>query len=127
MEDNKFNFPMLGIKYVLRSTGEEVEVIDAETKSRGERSEEDWITYIDSEGKEHIKEHLNIQLDFQPVTHSIIDTLAKAASVNKFPTTRNCRIFDVAKELLIKGNIRDIDYIVKQAKELVDKVGIEIE
>lgn len=138
MEEFKPTFPAVaGTKYTLRSTGEEVEVVAWHQPDIGARSayasnkasyEYDWVTYIDSEGNEHIKEPLNIQLDFKPITNSIIDTLAKAASVNKFPTTRNCRIFDVAKELYIHGGR---NYGVKEAVEiatsLVDKVGVEIE
>ena len=56
-----FAMPMTG-KSILRSTGEEVEIIDFEAKERGDRTDEDWVTYIDSNGKEHIRDHLNIQL-----------------------------------------------------------------
>ena len=48
----------IGGKSILRSTGEEVEIIDSQFGERGARTDEDWVTYIDSEGKEHIKEHL---------------------------------------------------------------------
>ena len=49
METNTFMMP-IGGKSILRSTGEEVEIIDAEIKERGARSDEDWVTYIDSNG-----------------------------------------------------------------------------
>ena len=52
-------------KYILRSTGEEVEVVAFNQAENGERNESDWVTYIDSEGNEHIREKLNIQLDFK--------------------------------------------------------------
>lgn len=51
--------------YVLRSTNEDVEVTSFNQVSKGERSHEDWVTYIDNNGVEHIKEHLNMELDFK--------------------------------------------------------------
>ena len=65
---NSFMMP-IGGKMVLRSTNEEVEIIDFQLGERGARSDEDWVTYIDSDGKEHIREHLNVQLDFKTVTN----------------------------------------------------------
>ena len=123
METNTFMMPIVG-KSILRSTGEEVEVIDFETRIRGDRSEFDWVTYIDSEGKEHIKEHLNIQLDFKPVINDTFNKVFDFAKDNKMPTTRNSRIFEVAKELVLKFQC-DIEEAVRKATELVDKVGIE--
>jgi hypothetical protein len=122
MEDKTFMIPPIGGKSILRNTGEEVEIIDAEIKERGARSDEDWVTYIDSEGKEHIKEHLNIQLDFKPVVNDTFNKVFDFAK-DKVPTTRNSRIFEVAKELVIKGNT--VNTAVSIATQLVDEVGIE--
>ena len=124
MESN-FMIP-IGGKMVLRSTNEEVEVIDSQIKERGTRSDEDWVTYIDSKGKQHIKEHLNIQLDFKTVANDAFDKMFDFAT-NKIPTTRNNRIFEVAKALYL-DNDRDysIEDAVKIATQLVDEVGIEI-
>lgn len=127
MESNTFMMP-IGGKMVLRSTGEEVEVIDSQVKERGARSDEDWVTYIDSEDKEHIKEHLNLQLDFKPVMNNIFNKVFDFATKNNFPTTRNNRIFEVAKALYL-DNERDysIEEAVQVATQLVDEVGIETE
>ena len=125
MEDKTYMIPPIGGKSILRSTGEEVEIIDAEIKERGARSNEDWVTYIDSNGKEHIKEHLNIQLDFKPVVNDTWNSMFDWAKNNKMPTTRNCRIFEVAKELIKAGWDYSIDDAVEVATNLVDKVGIE--
>ena len=92
MENKTFMMP-IGGKSILRSTGEEVEIIDSEIKERGARSDEDWITYIDSKGNEHIKEHLNIQLDFKPVVNDTWNKVFDFATKSKTPTTRNGRIF----------------------------------
>lgn len=125
MEDKTFMIPPIGGKSILRSTGEEVEIIDFEIKERGDRSEFDWVTYIDSEGVEHIKEHLNMQLDFKPVVNDTWNKVFDFAKGNKMPTTRNCRIFEVAKELVKNGS--HVSNAVSIARQLVDEVGIETE
>lgn len=124
MESN-FMIPPFGGKSILRSTGEEVEIIDNEVKERGARSEEDWVTYIDSNGNEHIKEHLNLQLDFKPVINDTWNKVFDFAKGNKMPTTRNCRVFEVAKELVKNGS--QVSTAVSVARRLVDEVGIETE
>lgn len=132
MEDRTYMIPPIGGKSILRSTGEEVEIIDSYLPNRGTRTEPnpmlheegDWVTYIDSEGKEHIKEHLNIQLDFKTVINDTWNKVFDFAKDNKMPTTRNCRIFEVAKELVLKFQC-DVEEAVRKATELVDKVGIE--
>ena len=45
------------------------------------------------------------------------------AKSSKIPTTRNYKIFEVAKELVKNGS--HVNSAVSTAKELVDKVGIE--
>ena len=128
MEDKTYMIPPIGGKSILRSTGEEVEIIDAEVKERGARNDEDWVTYIDSKGTEHIKEHLNIQLDFKPVVNDTWNKVFDFAKGNKMPTTRNSRIFEMAKELYLNGNRGcGIDEAVRVATNLVDRVGIETE
>lgn len=124
MEANTFMMP-IGGKSILRSTGEEVEIIDSYFKERGARSDEDWVTYIDSNGKEHIKEHLNLHLDFKPVVNDTWNSMFDWAKNNKMPTTRNCRIFEVAKELVKNGS--PVSTAVSVARRLVDEIGIETE
>lgn len=124
MEDKTFMIPPFNSKYIIRKTGEEVEIIDSEIRYRGDRSEYDWVTYIDSNGNEHIREHLNIQLDFKPVVNDTWSNVFDFAN-NKMPTTRNCRIFETAKEFIKIGRHYSIDYAVEEATKLVDKVGIE--
>lgn len=135
MENKTFMMP-IGGKSILRSTGEEVEVIDFNLPNRGMRTEPkdltfvegDWVTYIDSNGNEHIKEHLNIQLDFKSVVNNTWSKVFDFAKNNKMPTTRNSRIFEVAKELYLNGNRGyGINEAVEVAINLVDKVGIETE
>jgi hypothetical protein len=72
VEDKTYMIPHFFVgKSILRSTGEEVEIVDAEIKERGAANEEDWVSYIDSNNVEHIKEHLNIQFDFKQTTFFI--------------------------------------------------------
>lgn len=125
--ENKTYMTPFGGKNILRSTGEEVEIIDCEIKLRGDRSDEDWVTYIDSNGKEHIREHLNIQLDFKPIVSDTWNKLLDYTKSNKLPTTRNCRIFEVAKEILLKDWGMNYKDAVENATKFVDEVGIETE
>lgn len=129
MADKIFSLPGSLCKYLLRKTEEEVEVIDFEAKERGDRTDEDWVTYIDSKGKEHIREHLNSQLDFKP-SDKLMDMFNKIMSPPEFktmelpelPSSRNCRIFEVAKDLVIHKDYK-IDVAIQKATELVDKIG----
>ncbi len=125
MENKTFTFPPLAAKYILRSTGEEVEVIDFNLPNRGMRTAPDenaigigdWVTYIDSQGQEHIREHLNVQLDFKPMSNNMFEKLFDAT---KTMSIRNSRIFETAKSLLIDGMC--INDAVDQATRLVDAV-----
>lgn len=126
MENKTFMMPPIAVpKFILRSTGEEVEVIDSEIKERGDRSEFDWVTYIDSQGKEHIREHLNIQLDFKTVSNDTFNKLLDVAKNSNTPTTKNQRIFEVAKELVVHGS--HVNSAVSIATQLVDEVGVDVE
>lgn len=123
--EQMFNIP--AIKYIIRSTGEEVEVIDFENKERGDRTELDWVSYIDSKGKEHIKEKLNIQFDFKPQPTDIFQKVFNAPVFKGMATERNRRIFDVAKELFLKYSDMSVEKAVNEATNLVDTVGLEFE
>jgi hypothetical protein len=129
--EEKFKFPVAN-KYIIRSTGEEVEVIAFNLPNKGMRTEAneniyeqgDWVTYIDSEGKEHIRETLNIQLDFKAQVSDMWDKMLDVAKVNKYPTERNRRVFDTAQKLIL-SKAMSIEDAVDTAIELVDKVGVE--
>lgn len=126
MENKTFTLPPIAVpKFILRSTGEEVEVIDSEIKERGDRSEFDWVTFIDSQGNEHIREHLNIQLDFKAASNDTFNKLLDVAKNSNTPTTKNQRVFEVAKELVKNGS--HVSTAVSVARQLVDEVGVEME
>lgn len=131
--ESSFMMP-IGGKSILRSTGEEVEVLAFNQPDKGGRSnyekhkadyEYDWVSYIDSNGVEHIKEHLNILFDFKPIVNDTWNSMFDWAKNNKMPTTRNSRIFEVAKELVKKGYMAN--KAISVATQLVDEVGIETE
>ncbi len=122
MENSLNNMPVIN-KYIIRSTGEEVEIIDNYQQNKGERSSEDWVTYIDSKGVEHIKEHLNIQLDFKP-GKDFIDLFGKVFDKPsfepiKFPSTENIRLFETAKELIVHRNM-SVEEAVNIGKQLAE-------
>lgn len=127
----EFKIPVAN-KYIIRSTGEEVEIIAFNLPNHGMRTKADdkvfeqgdWVTYIDSEGKEHIREKLNIQLDFKAQVSDMWDKMLDVAKVNKYPTDRNRRVFETAQKLIL-SKAMSIEDAVNTALELVDKVGIE--
>jgi len=113
-------------KYTLRSTGEEVEVIASNLVENGARSDGDWVTYIDSIGKEHIKEHLSIQLDFK-VCPELPDVFKKIfepvkTEFPKFPSIKNTRLFDTVKQLVVERKF-SVEKAVAKAKEIVEAVN----
>lgn len=127
MEDKTYMIPPFGSKSILRSTKEEVEIIDCCIKSRGERNDEDWVSYIDSNGNEHIKEHLNFQFDFKPIINDTWNSMFDWTK-NKMPTTRNCRIFETAKEVLVNNyKLVNVEDVIYTATKLVDTIGIDTE
>ncbi len=111
-------------KYSLRSSGETVEIVAFDMKDNGARSDGDWVSFIDSDGKEHIKEPLNLLFDFMPCDrftelHDKIANLFK--DEYKIPSVDNTRIFDTAKELIAHKSFT-IEDAIATAKELVSKV-----
>lgn len=74
METNSL-FPL---KYRLRKTDELVEIVAWETVEKGARNENDWVSYIDAQGNEHIKEHMTLEWDFviqTPFEKGFLDAL----------------------------------------------------
>ena len=108
--NNCFGIPGTVAKYIIRKTGEEIEVVAFNNESNGERSDKDWVTFIDSNRQEHIKEHLNIQLDLK-ASNGFNDTLEKLMkfSPQKQPSYLNVRLYETTKDLVINGFKDDID------------------
>lgn len=121
--EEKFKVDTPVKNYAIRATGEEVEVTSFNQPSKGERSEEDWVTYIDKDGVEHIKEHLNMELDFvtSDVMIKYLSELFKPTKFEtkpiKFPGINIGRTFEVAKGLYVNG--MDTDAAIDKAIEFV--------
>ena len=101
MENNSL-FPL---KYRLRKTDEPVEIVAWETADKGARSESDWVSYIDADGNEHIKEHLTLEWDF--VIDSPLDKVLSGgwgSGLDKFDPWETRRYELVKEFVMVKGN-----------------------
>ena len=92
-------------KCVLRKTGETVEVLASYNPGEGARTQNDWVSFIDSEGNEHIREHLNIQFDFKDGDNlwqkQMEKLLEQAKSIDQWEQRR----YDLVKEfVMLKGD-----------------------
>lgn len=119
MENNSL-FPL---KYRLRKTDELVEIIAWETADKGARNESDWVSYIDAQGVEHIKEHLTLEWDFvidNPLEKTLFggfgDTLSK---IDVWEPRR----YELSKEFLLhgladsaRGSVAMADFLIEELK-----------
>ena len=99
METNSL-FPL---RCRIRKTGELVEIVAWETADKGNRSESDWVSYIDASGVEHIKEHLTLEWDFviqTPFEKGFLDALKP-----DLPTFDpwESRRYDLVKEYVLRS------------------------
>lgn len=123
MENNSL-FPL---KYRLRKTDEAVEVIAWETVEKGARNENDWVSFIDSEGKEHVKEHLTLEWDL--VIDNPFDSLMTKWEPMKLPEFDpwEQRRYELVKEMFLTAYKEDVflstcivSDLVKHADEVID-------
>ena len=99
METNSL-FPL---KYRLRETDEPVEIVAWETADKGARSENDWVSYIDAGGNEHIKEHLTLEWDFvleSPFENDILKKFVKGELPQFDPWEQ--RRYELVKEYVLR-------------------------
>lgn len=108
------------LKYRLRKTGEQVEIVAWETTVKGARNENDWVSYIDSHGNEHIMERLTLEWDF--VIDSPFDKMLSGGweSLGKLDPWE-ARRYDLAKEFVTEG-LAEIEDAVAMADELIAKL-----
>ena len=95
------------MKYRLRKTDELVEIVAWETADKGARSESDWVSYIDANGNEHVKEHLTLEWDFviqTPFEKGFMD--AFTTDLPKFDVWE-ARRYELAKEYVLRDLARD--------------------
>ena len=95
------------LKYRLRKTDEPVEIVAWETAEKGSRSENDWVSYIDSDGNEHIKEHLTLEWDFvtqDPFGGGIMSSLSDyIAKMDNWEPRR----YELVKEYVLRDLAKD--------------------
>lgn len=120
MEQNSL-FPL---KYRLRKTDELVEIVAWETADKGARSESDWVSYIDSAGVEHIKEHLTLEWDF--VIDSPLEKIISGGFGSSLPAFDpwEARRYELVKEMYFDREHYDVtflgyDGLVKMADEII--------
>ena len=103
MENNSL-FPL---KYRLRKTDELVEIVAWETAEKGARSENDWVSYIDSAGVEHVKERLTLEWDF--VIDSPLESMMKQFEPMKLPELDpwEARRYELVKEYVLRDLAND--------------------
>ena len=133
MENNSL-FPL---KYRLRKTDEPVEIVAWETAEKGARSENDWVSYIDSNCNEHIKEHLTLEFDF------VIDSPFEKM-INNFEPTKfseydpwDGRRYELVKEFVLRDGVKpgcavtmadDIIAALKKSPEATDFIeGVQMD
>ena len=112
--DNNSLFPL---KYRLRKTDEPVEIVAWDTAEKGARSESDWVSYIDADGNEHVKEHLTLEWDF--VIDSPFDSLMSKWEPTKLPKfdVWEARRYELVKDYVLKG--KTVGYAVSAADEII--------
>lgn len=121
MEQNSL-FPL---KYRIRKTDELVEIVAWETAEKGARNENDWVSYIDSQGNEHIMERLTLEWDFviQTPFEKIISG-GFGGGLDKYDPWESRR-YELVKEMYfdynfwVKRNIKGIDDLVKIADAII--------
>lgn len=123
MEQNSL-FPL---KYRLRKTDELVEIVAWETTVKGARNENDWVSYIDSQGNEHIMERLTLEWDF--VIDSPFDSMLKTFEPTKLPEFDpwEARRYELVKEMFLNAYKENVflttcivSDLVKHADEVID-------
>ena len=100
------------LKYRLRKTDELVEIVAWETTEKGARSESDWVSYIDSEGNEHIKEHLTLEWDF--VIDSPFEKMINSFEPTKFSEYDpwESRRYELVKEYVMRDLAKERPSII---------------
>ena len=106
MEQNLFP-----LKYRLRKTDEPVEIVAWETTVKGARNENDWVSYIDSQGNEHIMERLTLEWDF--VIDSPFESMMKQFEPMKLPELDpwESRRFELVKEMYFDREHYDVAFL----------------
>lgn len=109
--------PLFPLKYRLRKTGEPVEIVAWETAEKGARGESDWVSYIDSAGVEHIKEHLTLEWDF--VIDSPFESMMKQFDTKMLP---DFDLWETRRYDMVQRQVIDKGICIQCAVERADKI-----
>ncbi len=109
--------PLFPLKYRLRKTGEPVEIVAWETTEKGARCESDWVSYIDSAGVEHIKEHLTLEWDF--VIDSPFESMMKQFDTKMLP---EFDLWETRRYDMVQRQVIDKGICIQLAVECADKI-----
>lgn len=113
------NSSLFPLKYRLRKTDEPVEIVAWETKEKGARNENDWVSYIDAQGTEHIKEHLTLEWDF--IIENPFENMLEPTKLPEFDLWE-VRRYELAKEFLLKGLTKYAFDAVDMADKLIEEL-----
>lgn len=106
-------------KCLFRKTGEAVEVIASCALEDGARTDGDWVSYIDSKGVEHIKEHLNIQFDFKeddPWRKQMEHLMEQAKEMDQWELRR----YELTKQFFFDEGVHNYGKAVQYADEFIE-------
>jgi len=112
---------LFSLKYRLRKTDEPVEIVAWETTVKGARNENDWVSYIDSHGNEHIMERLTLEWDFKvdsPFGGDFGSSLLES-TLNSFDPWE-ARRYELAKHYFFKEGVHNYDKSVEYADEFIE-------
>lgn len=141
-EEKKIKISDLKNKYIFRTTGEEVEIVSFYKEKEGDRSINDWVSYIDAEGSEHYREHYNIDFDLKQTDkldeyfNKLLDfpkpEPLKPLELPKMPTHEECLREQIATAAMqgVMNFFGSLDYnretiaklAVQQADALIDEL-----
>lgn len=118
----EFKFGGLGCSKMrtLRKSGEPVEIIAFFNMEDGARNNKDWVSYIDSKGNEHIKEHLNIQFDFKdddPLKKQLDGLLEQTKMIDPWESRR----YELVQKMVIDKGL-SVDDAVFFADSIIAKL-----
>lgn len=107
------------LKYRLRKTDEPVEIVAWETIEKGARNEGDWVSYIDANGVEHVKEHLTLEWDF--VIDSPFEKIISGgfgSGLDKYDPWE-ARRYELTKEFILEQVMDTVQGAVELADEVI--------
>lgn len=108
-------------RYKIRKTGEIVDVISCTCGMRRNEYCIDKVSYIDSNGIEHVDEHMNLYWDFESIDHGLyreeIDWEERRYELAKYAMQGDC-----ASSGLNGGNLETCKKIAIESLNVADAV-----